>query len=301
MKRVLLVANPAAGRGRDGLLREAKSALVGDFTLEVAETGDRGDATRFARDAVELGVEAVVALGGDGTANEVAQALVHTDVALGIVAAGTTNVMARSIGMPGDVREACALLAARIDSGATKRINVGRISDRFFLFAAGMGLDAEVIRAVEAHPERKRRQRHLYFLQQALATALLHRGAPPAISMSADGGEVTKVLLALCANTGPFTYFGRHPVDVFPDVQLDKGLDAFGLSRIGITTVPRLAWAFFVSRSHVSWPVSTYHHDVTSVELLAPSPLPVEVDGDYIGEWDQATIRLIPHALDLLL
>lgn len=301
MKRVLLVANPAAGRGREQLLREAKSALAGAFALEVAETGGRGDATKFARDGVDLGVQAVVALGGDGTANEVAQALVHTDVALGIVAGGTTNVMARSIGMPAAVQEACALLAARIDSGARKRINVGSISDRFFLFAAGMGLDAEVIRAVEAHPERKRRQRHLYFLQQALAAAQAHRGAAPTISMSADGGEVTKVMLALCANTGPFTYFGRHPVDVFPHVQLDKGLDAFGLSRIGVATVPRLAWAFFVSRSHISWPVSTYHHDVTSVELRAPAPLPVEVDGDYIGERDQATVRLVPHALDLLL
>ena len=282
-------------------MHEATSALVGDFTLEVAETGGRGDATRLAHDAVALGMQAVVALGGDGTANEVAQALVHTDVALGMIGAGTTNVMARSIGMPGDVKEACAVLAARIDSGVTKRINVGSISDRFFLFAAGMGLDAEVIRAVEAHPERKRRQRHLYFLQQALSAARAHRGSAPMISMSADGGDVTKVMLALCANTGPFTYFGRHPVDVFPHVQLDKGLDAFGLSRIGIATVPRLAWAFFVSRSHVSWPVSTYHHDVTSVELRAPAPLPVEVDGDYIGERDQATVRLIPHALDLLL
>jgi diacylglycerol kinase family enzyme len=301
MKKVALIANPTAGGARGHALKEATPALVGDFTLQVAETGARNDATRLARAAVDDGFYAVLALGGDGTVNEVAQALVHSEVSLGIVPAGTTNVMARAIGMPADVREACALLSARIDSGARRRINVGSIGQRFFLFGAGMGLDAEVIRSVETRPDRKRRQRHLFFLQQAVATALRYRGAAPTISMAVDGGEETKVLLALCANAGPFTYFGSHAVDVFPEVQLDKGLDAFGLSRIGLGTIPRLAWSLFVSRSHVSWPVSTYHHDVRSVELRAVSPLPVEVDGDYIGEWDQATVSLIPHALDLLL
>jgi diacylglycerol kinase family enzyme len=301
MKKVLLITNPTAGGAGGRLLEAASSALVGDFTLEVAETEGRDDATRLAREAVGNGIDALLAFGGDGTVNEIAQALVHGDVPLGIVPAGTTNVMARSIGMPEDVAEACALLAERIDSGKTRRINVGSIGDRFFLFGAGMGLDAEVIRAVEGDPEKKRRQRHLFFLQQAIATALRHRGASPAISMTVDGGEETKVVLALCANAGPFTYFGRHPVDVFPQVELEEGLDAFGLKRIGAGTIPRLAWSFFVSRSHVSWPVGTYHHDVRSVELRAAVPLPVEVDGDYIGEWDQATVSLIPHALQLLL
>jgi diacylglycerol kinase family enzyme len=301
MTNVLLIANPTAGGTGDRLLEAATSTLVGDFTLRVAKTEGRDDATRLAREAVTAGTDAIVALGGDGTVNEVAQALVHTDVPLGIVPAGTTNVMARSIGMPSDVKESCAFLASRIDSRTTRRINVGSIGERFFLFGAGMGLDAEVIRAVEARPEKKRRRRHLFFLQQALTTAMRHRGAAPAISMSVDGGEETKVVLALCANAGPFTYFGSHAVDVFPHVELEKGLDAFGLRRIGLDTIPRLAWSFFVSRSHVSWPVSTYHHDVRSVVLRASRPFPVEVDGDYIGEWDQATVSLVPLALELLL
>jgi diacylglycerol kinase family enzyme len=209
--------------------------------------------------------------------------------------------MARSIDIPADPSEASTFLASRIDSGSKRRINVGRIGERYFLFAAGMGLDAEVIRAVEAEPEKKQKLGHFFFLQQAMATAKRHRGAAPSITMTVDGGETDLVVLALCANAGPFTYFGRQPLHVFPDVELGEGLDVFGLSRIGWGTVPRLAWSFFVSRSHTGWSASRYHHDISSVELNASKPLPVEVDGDYIGEWDKATISLVPLSLDVLI
>jgi diacylglycerol kinase family enzyme len=301
MKKVLLISNPNARATERRVTEQVTQALTGRFTLEVAESTARDDATRLAGEAVASGFDAVIALGGDGTVNEIAQALVHTDVALGIIPAGTTNVMARSIGIPADLQEASTFLASRLDSDSKRRVNVGRIADRFFLFGAGMGLDAEVIRAVEARPDKKQKLGHLYFLQQAFSTARRHRGVSPTISMSVEGGETELVALALCANAGPFTYFGKRPLHVFPHVELDEGLDVFGLTRIGTMTIPRLAWAFLVTRSHLGWSVSRYHHDVSSVELRAATPLPVEVDGDYIGEWDQASVHLIPQALDLVL
>jgi diacylglycerol kinase family enzyme len=301
MKKVLVVANPNAGGTEEPLRKRVASAMVGDFTLEFAESAARGDSTTLAREAVSSGFDAVIAFGGDGTVNEVAQALVHTEVALGIIPAGTTNVMARSVGIPDDVGEAAAYLASCIDSGSTRRVNVGRIGERYFLFGAGIGLDAEVIRSVEDRPEQKRRLGHLVFLQRALVTALRYRGTDPAISMRVDDGQEERVVLALFANAGPFTYFGRQPLHVFPEVRLREGLDVFGLRRIGIATIPRLAWAFFVTRSHLTWSTTSYHHDIASVEVRAVKPVPVEVDGDYIGEWDQVTVSLIPQALDLLL
>jgi diacylglycerol kinase family enzyme len=300
VKKVLLIANPNAGGTDGGLAERVTAAMAGDFALEFAHSDARGDSTRLAKEAVDSGFDAIVALGGDGTVNEVAQALVGTPVALGIIPAGTTNVMARSIGIPDDAVAAAGFLTARIDSNHKTRINVGRFGERYFLFGAGMGLDAEMIRAVEANPQRKRRLGHTFFLQQALVTAARHRGAAPTISMRVEGREPEKVVLVLCANTGPFTYFGRHPLHVFPDVELDKGLDVFGLARIGPATIPRLAWALLVTRSHTGWSASRYHRDVTSLELSAPAPLPVEVDGDYIGEWDHASVRLVPLALDVL-
>jgi diacylglycerol kinase family enzyme len=301
MTKVLLISNPTARATEHRVIEQVTQTLTGRFTLEMAESAARDDSTRLARDAVTSGFDAVIALGGDGTVNEVAQALVHTDVALGIIPAGTTNVMARSLGIPPDPRDASAFLASRLDRGGRRRINVGRIGARYFLFGAGMGLDAEVIRAVEERPEKKRRLGHLFFLQQALVTAGRHRSVAPTISMTVEGSATEMVALALCANAGPFTYFGKHPLHVFPHVDLREGLDVFGLSRIGWTTVPRLGWAFLVTRSHIGWPTANYHHDVGSVELRAAAPVPVEVDGDYIGEWDQASVRLIPQALELLL
>jgi diacylglycerol kinase family enzyme len=301
MKKVVLIANPKAGGMGGGLLKEAAAGLTGDFALEVCETSGRDVATGLAHEAVAAGADAVIVLGGDGTVNEVAQAIVNSHVVLGIIPAGTTNVMARAIGIPEDVVDASRFLAARLDGNGRTRINVGRIGERYFLFGAGMGLDAEVIRLVEERPERKRKLGHFFFLQQALATAGRHRGAEPSIAMTVDGGHQEMVLLALIANAGPFTYFGRRPLHVFPQVQLQGGLDAFGLAGMGRGTVLRLAWAFFVSRSHVRWENSSYYHDVRTIELRAASPLPVEVDGDYIGEWDQVTVSLIPRALDLLM
>ena len=207
MKKVLLIANPKAGGSGQSLTEEVTTAMVGDFTVDVAESSARGDSTRLAREAVDSGFAAVVAVGGDGTVNEVAQALVHTEVALGIIPAGTTNVMARSVGIPDDIHAASCFHASRLDSGKRRRINVGCIGERYFLFAAGIGLDAEVIRSVEARPDQKRRLGHLFFLQQALVTALRYRGSDPPIKMRIDGGQEERVVLALFANAGPFSYF----------------------------------------------------------------------------------------------
>ncbi|MDP9227037.1 MAG: hypothetical protein M3P18_24970 [Actinomycetota bacterium] len=301
MKRVRLIANSNAGGVRAGTQDIVTGAFAGrNLEVDIAVTGARGDATSLARDAVAANVDAVIALGGDGTVNEVAQALVHTDVALGIIPVGTTNVMARAIGIPLDVEEASAVLASRLESESKTRVNVGRFGERYFLFGAGMGLDAEVVRLVEADPDRKRKHQHLFFVQQAVIAAHRYRRASPTITMKADGGRMQRVVLAVCANAGPFTYFHGHPVGVFPEVQLQEGLDVFGLSRIGIWTIPRMAWAFFVSGAHTRWSASHYHHDIRSLELRADVPLPVEVDGDYVGEWDEADVTLVPLALDLL-
>ena len=301
MQKVLLIANPYAGSVSRRVKEVIVKALASDFKIEVADTEARFHAIELSADAVDRDFDAVVALGGDGTINEVSQGLVGTDVALGILPGGTTNVMARSLGIPTDPVEATAFLSSHLRSATRRRIGVGRAGDRYFLFCAGMGLDAEVVKRVEADPTRKREQREMFFLTNAVkAAATDYRAIDPMITLEAPGHEPRRLVLAVCCNGRPFTYFRRWPVDVCPEARLDKRLDVLGLERIHASTIPRIAWGLLVSRSHVRWRRSVYLHDLAGFTLTADRPLPFQVDGDYVGEWDSAELSHIPDALDLL-
>ncbi len=276
-------------------------ALQADFKLEVVDTLRRSHATELARDAVDRGFDAVVAFGGDGTINEAAQAVAGSEVSFGFIPGGSTNVVARSLGVPRDPVEATAFVASHIRTGTTRVINLGRLNGRYFLFCAGIGLDAEVVRRVEADPEAKRRRGEWFFLSNALKVAMTqYRGAEPMVTVEVPGVEPQRVVLVVCANGRPFTYFKRFPVDACPEASLDEGLDLFGVKRARAATIARIAWAVLVSRSHVAWRNGIYHHDLAEAAIHCDRPLPVQVDGDYLGESEQVRLELVPDALRLL-
>lgn len=297
----MLISNARAGSVSTRTKEVIVKALSADFKLEVADTQSRGHASELAREAVDLGFDAILAFGGDGTINEVAQDMVSTDIALGILPGGSTNVMARSLGVPANPVDATAFAASHIRSGTRRRINVGRIGARYFLFSCGMGLDADVVKRVEADPEGKRRSAKMTFLKHALNVGFTrYRNAEPTITMEAGNHPPEKVLFTIVCNARPFTYFGRFPLDACPEARLEQGLDFLAMTRIHSLTIPRIVWGVFVSRSHIRWKNSRYLHDVTEGLLRATQPMSVQVDGDYIGEVDRAMIRMVPSALDLL-
>ena len=297
----MLVSNLHAGsvsaRTKDVIIK----ALQADFKVESVQTARRNHATDLARDAVDRDFDAVLAFGGDGTINEVAQGLVSTDVALGILPGGSTNVLARSLGIPTNPVDATGFVGERLRAGLRRRVNVGSANGRFFVLCTGMGLDAEVVRRVESDPERKRENHERAFISNTLKAGLgAYRGIDPMITMTIDGGDPVRVMTAVTCNGRPFTYLKRFPVDVCPDATLDGGLDVFGLRRLRSGTTPRLVWAFFVSRSHRNWRSTIYRHDVGRIELRADRPMPVQVDGDFIGESQSQSIVLRRDALDIL-
>lgn len=297
----MLVSNPRAGSVSPRTLDVIARALQSDFKLEVEETNGRDHASALAADAVDRGFDAVVAFGGDGTINEVAQPLVGSGVALGILPGGTTNVMARSLGMPMDVVEATSFVSERLRRQTKRRIGVGRINDRAFLFSAGIGLDAEVVRRVEDHVRRTGRKGDWTFVRHAVsAAATAYRGGEPWLTATVDGSPPVKGVLGICCNGWPFTYLKDWPVDACPQTRLDRRLDLLVLSRIRTTTIPRVAWSLFNKGRHVGWRSTTYVHDVPAVTWEASAPKPVQVDGDYIGEMDSARLVHVPDSLDLL-
>lgn len=301
VRRALLISNAAAGSVSARTKEVIVKSLHADFNLEVAETQRRGHASELAHDAVGRNLDAILVFGGDGTINESSQALVGSDVALGLLPGGTTNVMARSLGVPRNPVDATAYAAANLRSGTRRRINVGRLNERYFLFSAGIGFDAEVVRRVESDSEKKRRRGEWWWLSNALRVAVTqYMGATPAITVCAHEAKPGRVVLMICANGRPFTYFKRWPVDALPEARLDGGLDFFGLSRVSPPTIPRIIYSLFVSRSHIRWKTGFYRHDTDGCLLEADHPMPLQVDGDYIGRSDRAEFALVRDALTLL-
>ena len=297
----MFISNAYAGSVSQRTKEVIVKALQADFKLEVADTQRRSHATELASDAADRGFDCVVAFGGDGTINEAAQGLVRTELSFGFIPGGSTNVLARSLGVPRDPVEATAFVASHIRSGTTRMINVGSVNGRYFMFSAGLGLDAEVVKRVEADPEAKHRRGEWFFLSNALKAGFTqYRGVDPWIELVVPGHPAERVVLAVCCNGRPFTFFKKLPVDVCPEARLDGGLDVYGLTRLSAGTIPRLAWALLVSRGHTRWRRGRYFHDLESFSLRSDVPLPLQVDGDHLGSVRNAELSVVRDALRLL-
>lgn len=297
----MLISNHNAGSVTPATREVIIKALQADFKVEAVDTQRRDHASELASDAVDRGFDAVIAFGGDGTINEALQPLVGSDLSFGFIPGGSTNVAARSLGLPRDPVDATAFLAHRLQDGVRSRVHVGRIGSRYFLFSAGMGLDAEVVKRVEADPEAKRKRGEWFFVSQAFRAGLTeYRTTKPRLTVSVEGEDPSDAIFAVCCNAGPFTYFKRFPVRVCPRVELDGKLDLFALTKLRAIMVPRLLSGLFATGAHTRRRSGRYHHDVAGAELRAEQPTPVQVDGDYVGEWTHARIDFVRRSLDLL-
>jgi diacylglycerol kinase family enzyme len=233
------VSNPRAttttARQRDVLVH----ALAAEAKLEVEETNNRGHAAALACRAMRDGVDTVIALGGDGTVNEVVNGLltdgVHPDVpALGVVPGGSTNVFARALGLPNDPVEATSMLLDAMAAERTRDIGLGMADDRYFLFTAGLGFDAAVVGAVEAHRRRGKTSTHSLYVRTAVSTFFRQDRRHPKLSLELpDGSVVEDLYLALVNNTSPWTYLGNNEVTPTPAASFDTGLDVYARTRMG--------------------------------------------------------------------
>ena len=300
--KVMLISNPRAGSVSARTKEVIAKALSADFKLEVQDTRHRDHAIELANDAVDRDFDAVVAFGGDGTINEVAQPLVGTDIALGLLPGGSTNVMARALGVPQDPVEATAFLAQNLRGKTKRRIGVGQMDDRYFMFSCGIGLDAEVVRRVEADVAAGNQKTEWTFIKHALAAgATEYRTTEQWLTVKVPGFDPFKGVLGVCQNARPFTYYKRFPVEACPQARLDRRLDLLVMRNIRTGTIPRIIWGLFVTKGHTNWKrKSRYFHDIQSFTWVADVPKPVQVDGDYIGERQEAAVSHVPDALDVL-
>lgn len=300
--RALLLFNPNATTTDDRVRDVIASALSSAVELEIAPTKQRGHALHLVAGALHGGVEAVFALGGDGTANEVIQALAGTPVPLGILPGGGANVFARALGLPKDPVAATSVLLEHLRSGRTRSITLGRAGERYFAFNAGFGFDAAVVRHVEQHASVKRALRQLAFVWSTgreWATGSARR-APEVLLQLPDGSQAGPFAITTVGNADPYTFLGARPLRVHPDASFDRGLDVVCIDAIGTAALVSILLRVLNDGSHVRSRHVTYRHDLSSFVLSASQPLPLMVDGDYAGEHTEVTFTAVPDALRVL-
>ena len=310
--RALLVVNPKAtatsARVRDVLAR----ALGSDLKVDVAETQRRGHAIELAAQVTAEGYDVIVALGGDGTVNEIINGILRdrepsTDQpALAVVPGGSTNVFARSLGLPRDPVEATGDLLEALREGRSRWISLGRAetegsAHRWFTFTAGLGIDAEAVRAVERARAKGRPATPSRYTRATLAQFFFHTDRRrPALTLERPGEEpMPGLFLGIVSNTNPWTYFRSHAITLSPHASFDTGLDLIAMRRL--RTVGTL-WAAggMLSGHGVRGRASVSLHDLREFRLVSERPIPFEVDGDYLGERESVAFHSAPAALRVL-
>jgi len=283
-RRMLIIVNPYATTVSDRLKNLVVYALRGRYEVDAIDTNARGHATELSREAAREGYDVVVAFGGDGTVNEAANGLVGSNTPLTCLPGGRANVYCRMLGIPTDVVDATEHLLLMADEWRPQRADIGSVNDRAFLFSAGVGLDASVVERVDAHPHLKARFGEWYYTTMALRTFtqryLLH---PPRLETQV-GEEVIAGVTVIVQNAA------LHSGDL-AGVVLDRAWP----TDVPTIIVRALSRHLKVSRHHHVHPFSGAER--LRVRTLDERPLPLQVDGDYIGEVDEARFGVTPGGI----
>lgn len=303
MRRLLLLANPAASGFTGAAFREVRTALAEDWEVAAEWPDDAVDARRRAAAAAAGGVDAVAAMGGDGIVHHVANGLVGTDTALAIVPAGTTNVLARILGLPSRPAAAARRLA-RLPATPTPMLRVeavgvdGERRIEYATFAAGVGYDADVVAAAERRPHAKLRLGGVHYATTAISKLLLDwRGRVPNLSVSCDGERVDALAL-LTQVYGPYTYFGKVALYLTPERHA-----GFASLAAGDLEVHRSAELFLraILRRPVPERLGTrIWKDFAEIAIEAEPPAPYEADGEHLGMAVELRLSPVPEAIRIL-
>ncbi len=302
--RITLIVNPSASsvtaRGRVVITK----ALAADHDVTVAETARRGHATQLAAEAAAGGADVVVVLGGDGTLNEAANGLAGTATALAPLPGGSTNVFARTIGLSDDAIEATGILLDALSHGSTRRIGLGSVNGRYFLFHVGIGFDAAVVAEVERRGSLKRWANHLLFAWAAFDTWLRkYDRRRPRFAVRIPGRPtVDDAMFTVCLNTDPYTFISTQPFTISADIGLDSAMGVVTLRSLDARPLLSVVASALGTGARLRRSRSVdFCNDVTSLTIDGYGPIPHQVDGDYLGDVEHLELEFAPDVLTLVL
>jgi diacylglycerol kinase family enzyme len=313
---ITLIVNTKASSFSPRRLKVIESALKNLGNLAIVNTSKRGHAIEIAKKCADSKEDIVFVLAGDGTLNEAAQGLVNTDTILAPIPGGSTNVFARAIGFSNDAIEALGQLLLALEQKSIKKIGVGKVDNRIFLFNAGFGLDAEVIARVERSAKIKKLAAHPYTFYNAIATytkvydkknqtlkvTLDGELNPQTRMLSSDPSVFANANMVVISNLSPWTYFGKREVVLAPMASIDNALTVTSIRTLSIFKLLRLGLSA-MGRHHTVM----HHKDIAHCEEISHciieannNSVPYQVDGDYLGSTMKAEINFLPNALNII-
>jgi diacylglycerol kinase family enzyme len=293
---VVLIVNPFASEVTEERMRAVEGELGAVASVQTSLTERPGHAAELATEAV--GADAVVVYSGDGGFNEALNGVAAT-VPIGFLPGGRTSVLPRALGLPRDPVAAARQVAGALAEGRSRRISLGRVNGRRFGFSAGVGLDAELVRRVDrlGRSLDGRRPGDRAFLLSAGRLLADRRGRlEPALEIAGLG----RAAFALVANIDPYTYAGAVPIHAAPEARFELGLDVVAPAEVGPLMLPRLIRYALLGRGQTHAQDIRYGHDLDRVEIVCDRPLPLQADGEDLGDVEAALFEAERSAVSVL-
>jgi diacylglycerol kinase family enzyme len=294
MKRAVLIVNPFATRVTEETIAAVERALMRVAYVRTVRTEGPRHAVELAREAGDA--DAVIVYSGDGGFNEALNGIARNDLPLGFVPGGGTSVLPRALGLPRDPVAAAEQLAAALEANRFRRISTGRVNDRRFAFGAGIGIDAEVVRRID---DRGRspdgtRPGDLAFVSTFARLLAEHRGRlEPVLEVKGFG----RAAFLFVANVNVYSFLKAIAIKATPGAVFEEGLDFLAPVSVTPRTLPPLLYALARGRPARN---ALRGHDLDRIEVKTDRPLPLQVDGEDLGDVTEAVFEAERGSISVL-
>ena len=308
----MLIVNPNAtsttAAGRDLLAH----ALESRVSLTVTHTDHRGHAIEIAAEAKRDGIDVIIVHGGDGTVTEVVNGLLGKPgqerpgpdalPAVSVVPGGSANVFARALGISPDPIEATNqlidLLGAHRTGDRWRTIGLMDCAERWAVFTAGMGVDGDVVAAVEAQRAKGRTVTAGRYIRIAVREMVGSAQAEPRLTVELPGRPpIDGIHFAFVSNASPWTYANSRPVWTNPDTSFNTGLGVFAVTSMNVLANLLLVRRMLSKKANIKAKHLIREDDLRWVRISAAEPISCQVDGDFLGLRQEMTFTSVPHAL----
>jgi diacylglycerol kinase family enzyme len=294
MKRAVLIVNPHASRVDDAAVSAVERALMRAAYVRTIRTERPRHAVDLAREAGEA--DALLVFSGDGGFNEALNGVERDDLPLGFVPGGGTSVLPRALGLPRDPVEAAERLADALAENRTRRISTGRVNGRRFAFSAGIGIDAEAVRRIDerGRAPQGRRPGDLAFVRTFAGMIFERRGRfDPVLEVAGYG----RAALILVSNVNPYTFLKALAIQATPEAVFEEGLDFLAPRTLTPRTLAPLLFALATGRPARN---AFRGHDLDRIEVRCDTPLPLQADGEDLGDVSEAVFESERQAITVL-